>query len=316
MPLISIVVPVYRVEQYLQQCVDSIINQSSSEVELVLVDDGSPDKCPSICDEYARAHDNIRVIHKDNAGLSIARNTGLSMASGQYVWFVDSDDFLLPGSIELVLTYISKYPNVDVFSSMLTHYWPEKEIYKVSRFKRDTHVISGRAYLQAGSPQGASQRFILKREFLQYNDLSFYPGILHEDALFGYEMLYKAKSVYTFDTSIYAYRIRQGSSIMSNVKVKNLADLIFIHKRLASFCENVVEEKDRRWFRYRIFRIIVSVFRFSTKIQGTAEYKKFRHDNIWYARKEALKICCSLKGLLWGIPVLIAPEYLYKILKR
>lgn len=308
--LLSIIIPVYQVQDYLHQCLDSIISGCDKGIEVIIVDDGSTDNSPSICDEYAGRYDNIQVIHKQNEGLSIARNTGLGMASGQYVWFVDSDDFLLHGAIDEVLAHISKYPDVDVFSTMLTHYWPESETYKVSRFKRYNDVINGRAYLKEGLPQGASQRFILKREFLQINNLSFCPGILHEDALFGYIMLYKAKKVLTLEESLYAYRIRQESSIMSNVKVKNLEDLISIHKQLVNFCENDVAKSDRRWFRYRIFKVIVSVFRFSTKMHETSEYRKFRYDNIWYVRKEAFYICSSLKGLLWAIPVLIAPKYL------
>lgn len=95
MALLSIVVPVYDVEQYLPRCIDSILEQTFTDFELILVNDGSTDNCPIICDEYADKDDRIKVIHKENGGLSDARNTGINKASGKYISFIDSDDFIV-----------------------------------------------------------------------------------------------------------------------------------------------------------------------------------------------------------------------------
>ena len=92
-PLISVIVPIYKVEQYLSECVDSILQQSYENLEVILVDDGSPDSCPEICDRYAVTDNRIKVIHKPNGGLSDARNTGLKAATGEYILFIDSDDY-------------------------------------------------------------------------------------------------------------------------------------------------------------------------------------------------------------------------------
>ena len=92
MPEISIIIPVYKVEKYICECVDSILAQEYKDFEIILVDDGSPDRCPEICDNYANTDNRIKVIHKPNGGLSSARNAGLAQAKGRYVWFVDSDD--------------------------------------------------------------------------------------------------------------------------------------------------------------------------------------------------------------------------------
>ena len=89
----SVIIPIYKVEQYLRQCVDSVLAQTYTDVEIILVDDGSPDSCPAICDEYAKKDSRIKVIHKPNGGLSDARNAGLDMAQGEYVLFLDSDDW-------------------------------------------------------------------------------------------------------------------------------------------------------------------------------------------------------------------------------
>lgn len=96
MPTISVIVPVYNVEPYLRQCVDSILGQTFRDFELILVDDGSPDGCPAICDEYAKMDSRVKVIHKENGGLSSARNAGLDVAKGKYIAFVDSDDWIHP----------------------------------------------------------------------------------------------------------------------------------------------------------------------------------------------------------------------------
>lgn len=96
MSKISIVVPVYGVEQYLEECVDSLINQTFKDIEIILVDDGSPDNCGSICDAFATRYPQIRVIHQENSGLSVARNIGIDSSSGEYICFVDSDDMVAP----------------------------------------------------------------------------------------------------------------------------------------------------------------------------------------------------------------------------
>ena len=103
MPLVSVIVPVYKVERYLRDCLDSIVAQTYSNLEIILVDDGSPDGCPAICDAYAMGDDRVRVVHKENGGVSSARNAGLDIACGKYVVFVDSDDLIAPGMIETLV---------------------------------------------------------------------------------------------------------------------------------------------------------------------------------------------------------------------
>lgn len=102
MPNVSIIVPCYKVEQYLRQCVDSLINQTMKDIEIILVDDGSPDKSGEICDEYKAKDNRIKVIHKKNGGVSAARNDGLKVATGEYVVFVDSDDYVPVDAYELL----------------------------------------------------------------------------------------------------------------------------------------------------------------------------------------------------------------------
>ena len=114
--LISVIIPVYNVEQYLKQCVDSILSQTYKNIEIILVDDGSSDSSGIICDEYAHKHGNIKVIHKKNAGLSEARNSGLVVANGSYIAFIDSDDWISNDNFEKMITEIKKQDSDFVFS--------------------------------------------------------------------------------------------------------------------------------------------------------------------------------------------------------
>ena len=107
-PVLSLIIPVYKTALYLAESLKSILKQDIRGVEIILVDDGSPDECPKICDRYAAEHSFIQVIHKENGGLSSARNSGLLVAKGKYVWFIDSDDYLLPTALSNVKKNIDK----------------------------------------------------------------------------------------------------------------------------------------------------------------------------------------------------------------
>ena len=121
--LISIIVPIYNVEKYLKKCIDSIINQTYKNLEIILVDDGSPDNCGKICDEYAKKDNRIKVIHKENGGVSSARNVGVENATGEYIGFVDSDDYIEKDMYEVLINNLKK-ENADI--SIISNY----EVYK------------------------------------------------------------------------------------------------------------------------------------------------------------------------------------------
>ena len=107
-PVISVIIPVYKVEAYLERCLRSVLAQSHSELEIILVDDGSPDECPALCDQWTQRDSRIRVIHKENGGLSSARNAGLAVCRGEYISFVDSDDWIEPGMLSYLLGLLER----------------------------------------------------------------------------------------------------------------------------------------------------------------------------------------------------------------
>lgn len=124
MPEISVIVPVYKVEKYLEKCIDSILNQTFKNFELILIDDGSPDRCGEMCDEYAEKDDRIHVIHQENRGVSAARNAGIKKASGNYIIFIDSDDYLEKDMFQIMIN-VAKEKETDVVTCAI-NYWDEE----------------------------------------------------------------------------------------------------------------------------------------------------------------------------------------------
>ena len=287
---LSIIIPVYRVEQYLNQCIQSITDQLYGDMEIILVDDGSPDRCPQMCDEWAEKFNCISVIHHQNQGLSIARNNGLEAAKGDYVWFVDSDDWLLPNAIADVFFAMEEYPDVDIFSSLMRKYYELVDKYEDRQCKYYGCRFSGKSYMGHHCPKGASQRFVYKRSFINNNALRFYPGVLHEDGIWGNIMLYLAKDVYILNRPIYVYRLRSEGSIMSNIKIKSAYDLITGHEILVDFMNKKVAKSDRNFFRYQIFEMVTSSFLFCRHLFHTSEYQIFLYEYKKYISREGLNI--------------------------
>lgn len=137
--LISVVVPVYNVEKYLRQCIDSILSQTYKNIELILVDDGSPDNCGAICDEYQKKYNNIKVIHKENAGLGMARNSGLEIATGDFVYFLDSDDYIADDEIEKMYNAIVAN-GVDVAITGYTSVNDEGKVLSILKYENEVFV--------------------------------------------------------------------------------------------------------------------------------------------------------------------------------
>lgn len=206
-------------------------------MELILVDDGSPDKCPEICDEYAQRYLFVKVIHKKNGGLSDARNQGLKAASGQYIIFMDSDDWWNPNvSVQKMLEHIQETPNVDML--LFTSYdYIEGEGY----FQRNEHQnfkkvdVSSvkdfyKSLLDNGNMEVAAYTKILKREFLIENELFFKLNLLSEDNEWIIRLLRVLSEVKTINVPLYIYRAGRSDSITNTIKKKNITDLLSIVK--------------------------------------------------------------------------------------
>ena len=237
-PFLSVVIPVYKVEKYLNQCVDSVLSQNLDSVEIILVDDGSPDNAGKICDEYAEKDARVKVIHKENGGLSKARNTGIDAAQGEYIIFLDSDDWWNPlVSVNAILEKVKAEPDVDMFLFSSLDY-----VEGVGYFKRAEHERLGevstetvadyyRGLLQNGNLEVHAATKILKTAFLKENMLYYKPGIKGEDNEWIIRLLRSLKEVRIFaDKPLYIYRAGRIDSISNNIKIENITDLLDIVK--------------------------------------------------------------------------------------
>lgn len=216
---LSYIIPVYNVEKYLTQCIDSLLAQTLSDYEIILVDDSSPDKCPEICDNYAKKYPNIvKVIHQKNQGAAAARNAALSIAKGEYIFFIDSDDYLVEDSVEILLNKAVEF-DADILQ---TSYYTCKEFDNIqiknkSLFPENTlltHADMEREICFAPTRTAITYLWqnLYKREFLDKNSIRFENQlVMNHDGPFNMQAFTKAKRVIAVDIPLYCYRLRSGS---------------------------------------------------------------------------------------------------------
>lgn len=218
---ISIIVPVYNVEHELSRCVDSILNQSYTNIEVILVDDGSTDRCPSICDAFVMKDRRVRIIHKPNGGLSSARNAGLREASGEWILYVDSDDYILNDSCERLIAVGAKY-DCDIVSADAIREFNGGREYMVHGSLADGKCYPSRDFIiKTVKPcewYAPAWLNLYKRSFLIENNLFFVEGLLHEDMEMQPRVFLAAKTVAYCAYPFYRY-VDRASSIMNASKV-------------------------------------------------------------------------------------------------
>lgn len=234
---LSIIIPVYNVERWIDRCLDSLLSQDveRSEYEVVVVDDETPDNSMSIVEKYRENNENIRVVTQKNKGLSGARNAGLEVAKGEYVWFVDSDDFIEPNVLSRLLETVYKF-NLDVLCFNLNIYKEEagKEKYPIS-FETE-EVLDGVGFIEKVDMPPAAWVALYRREFLEANSLFFKEGILHEDQEFTPRAYYLANRIKFENIFVYNYFQREGS-IMKSKSAKKCRDLLIVADSLNDFAE-------------------------------------------------------------------------------
>ena len=284
---LSIIIPVYNVEEYIARCLDSIYNQNieESQYEVIVVNDGSPDGSLDITKTYVLKHTNLTIISQENAGLSAARNAGLEKAQGEYVWFVDSDDWLTCNSISVIFGYLKESPSL--IASRLIFSWGNGET-KVIEPNTDKSIVSNVEYLRKFAV-GAVQRYIIKRDLLIDNKLQFYKGIYHEDAEFAPRLLFSAKEICVIPESVYHYFQREGS-IMSTWKLKNTKDYCFVSNRLREYSESL-HSKDPLYssiLRFYSFKLLLRAFPY-TKLTSMKEVSVYYDKKSYFIRKQAFR---------------------------
>ena len=286
MLVLSLIVPIYNVEKYLRKCVDSLLLQDMQQdsYEIILVDDGSTDESGRIADEYAASYHNIHVIHQPNAGLSEARNTGMKVAQGEYIMFVDSDDYIEPNVLKGLVEKMT-VDNLDVLRFNYQNVNEIGEVFEPNKISKPfvdyrDEVCDGGTFLneRLGTACYVVQ-FILRREFA----LPFTPCIYFEDTEWTPRMLFKAKRVTSVDTIAYNYLMRQGSITQTtdlNKKRKSIEDRIKIIKSLQ---RTSCQAKDRRWFEGMTASLVTGI------ISGVATYF-YNERNEWLQQLAELSV--------------------------
>lgn len=219
---ISVIVPVYKVEPYLDKCVSSIVNQTYTNLEIILVDDGSPDNCPAMCEAWAEKDSRIRVIHKTNGGLSDARNAGMTVATGELMAFVDSDDWIAPDMYEYLYQRLTE-DNSDIAACGVQMVWEDKKLCRML-------TRAGSCVLN----QEEAMRAIIEESWLKQPvwyklyktdliwDILFPIGKCHEDVFWSYQAVGSAKKVSVSDHVGYYYLQRGGSIMGAGYSLKRL----------------------------------------------------------------------------------------------
>lgn len=238
--LLSFVLPVYNVEKYLDECVDSILSQITDECEIILVDDGSTDSSGAICEMYAEKDARIKLVKKENGGLSSARNSGLGVATGRYVTFVDSDDMIFDGCLSHILSW-SKENSTDVCFLRATKFYPDSQRKDMGECIVRERLFSQKkedaVYHLASLPKypGSAWAKLFRREFLTENDLHFpFDRRYSEDLGFMRDCILLAENFDYIDEPFYLYRQNREGSITNKITFRNFSDLfIFIEESVA-----------------------------------------------------------------------------------
>ena len=272
--LITVIIPVYKVEKYINKCIKSVLNQTYKNLEIIIVDDGSPDNCGKICDEYGKKDNRIRVIHQENAGLSEARNAGLKIAKGEYIYLVDSDDFIDEPAIEY-LYELAIDNNADIAIGNRTIFYEGQDLKTKNQEKEKLLIYNNEQALEA---------MLYNTEFTNnacnklyktslFNNIKYPKGRLCEDLGTTYKLLLKANKIVLGNKSYYNYLADRNDSIMNvNFNIHRMDGLDFAEEILKE-----VQQKHKDIQNAAIVRLYLECIFILLKIPNT---KKYRNENI------------------------------------
>ena len=247
-PAVSVVVPVYNVEKYLRECLDSIVNQTLKDIEIILVDDGSPDNCPQICDEYAAKDARIKVIHKPNGGYGSAVNRGIEEAIGEYIGIVESDDWIEPDMYEKLYNN-AKESNSDV--CICDFYHARNSGNTIHEYITKKNIGLNECFNLLSKPEIMYQpaypwNKLYKKEFLDTNQIKMFEDKrMYQDITWNSEILSKCKLFSYINEPLYYYRY---DSVNSSTNIGNLSTINYLYKRK--------ERKKIKWQSYIKSKVI------------------------------------------------------------
>lgn len=301
MSLISVIVPIYNVEKYLHRCVDSILKQTYGDLEIILVDDGSTDNCGKICDEYAKKDRRIKVIHKENGGQSSARNVGLDYATGEYVSFIDSDDFIHPQMLEMLYKAVTDF-DVEMACCDFFRIKHKKDfdniIYKSSEL---AYEILSRDEIFANYHDRYLKKLqesvcnkLIRREM--FDGLKFCERMIYEDEHILMYIVNKIKRCAIINAKLYYYNEMNSSTMRSGFSEKKFSGLDLARDEVDFFYDNK-SEREKFLLQYAYEFITISIIVHNGKNEYLKIFKKYRREFLRYLPKVLLckNICNMLK---------------------
>lgn len=257
--MVTVIVPVYNVEAYLDKCVESIVNQTYTKIEIILVNDGSTDSSGEICDKWSEKDSRVKVIHKENGGLSSARNAGLDQARGKYICFIDSDDWVELDFVKLLVNYIEKY-DADISQCGFVEEVVGEEALP---YRSENYVVT--------TGKDAIKRLYNRETYLNtvimcnklyknkiFKELRFDEGIHHEDEALIHEVLYNADKVVINESALYHYVTRPNSIMNSQFSLKRL-DSIYAYEKRITYLKSKEEHELVRMTMRMYFRVLLEV---------------------------------------------------------
>ncbi len=315
---LSIVVPVYNVEQYVRKCILSIINQDDDlfkDIELIIVNDGSKDKSVEQIQDLVDKYDNITLINQENLSLSVARNNGMELAKGDYVWFIDSDDWITCDALKYIMPYLDNISDIVTINYTVVK---EDGEYPVETPFSEAKTMSGKdSFRQHCEFATMAQRGIYRKDFMLKESLTFMPGVYNQDDELCLRASYLAKKVTSLPQPVYYFLRTTGDkhkSIMNNVKPKLGYDYLTVSKSLVDFSEERIKEKDIfKCFQQHISVLINMGLRAISKCPIEAQHKY-----IEMYKEFGLKKCYYRAGgkyLVEGILFSLFPSKMVKIYK-
>lgn len=301
---ISIIVPVYKVEKELDRCVQSLLKQTYSNIEIILVDDGSPDRCPELCDQYATEDERVKVIHKKNGGLSDARNAGLDEATGEYILYVDSDDYIDLDSCERMMNAINGQ-NIDIVVGNAVMEKPDgKEMMLHSATSAGT-IFSAKDFIiktiKANQWYAPAWLNMYRREYLLQNKLYFKKGIYFEDIQMLPRVFLPANTITCIDGTFYHYVIRENSIMTSdNRDSAKIEDSIDIYTEWFALFTRLDDDELQRY----LYGILIKYYISNCKVRGIKGFV-INGLNYSFCLRNALNMKEKVKVFLFGkMPVL------------
>ncbi len=319
--MISIVVPVYNVEQYLPRCIDSLLAQTYQNLEIILVDDGATDRCPEICDEYQKKDKRIKVIHKENGGLSDARNAGTKMACGEYIGYVDSDDFVTPDMYETLAKALEE-KQADI--AVCNYLYVDEEGMEIAEKNKilpiEDIVLSGKE--TTGKLIGENYAYwvtawnrLYRREIACA--VTFPKGKIHEDEYTAHMFYDKAAKVAGVSKACYRYVVRQNSIMTKKFSTANMDYVDALKVRIAYYVsQNMLEEAVvfTKWMQ----RYLIKIY---NRLDKTSAAMMDRYTECWKTyraiRKEMKeKASLGVITVAWDVLFKVAPGVANAVYRR